>query len=213
MELEGFTASLQGKIVAMIVEKEEDCWLPYEFLPEGFTVLLCGKEPRSHRMLRDSTPWSVIWSPTTSREWSMLATIIKAAAAAGGHVLLVVDLDAPLPPIPFLEFLETLSSVTLIQLVRTGTPIGHPSAILWANSCSVASRVNVLRTLGCVEHGDSMTAAVAAVIESNVCIIAAKEDGRWKLYWIRPADSWALVKRLDESAKCSLRTGMALLDL
>jgi hypothetical protein len=57
-----------------------------------------------------------------------------------------------------------------------------------------------------------MTAAVAAVIESNVCIIAAKEDGRWKLYWIRPADSWALVKRLGEFARCSLRTGMLLLE-
>jgi len=37
-------------------------------------------------------------------------------------------------------------------------------------------------------------------------------EGTWKLYWIRPGDSWSLVKRLGETARGLLRTGMVLLD-
>lgn len=213
MELEGFNSSLDGTTVAVLVETETDVWIPWECITGGFTVLLCGKEPRVCRLLRDSIPWSLIWSPSTSREWSMLATVLKAAVQP---IVVVSDLLAPVPPIAFVEFLETLPSCTKVQMVQNGTTVGllgHPTTILWANGCSMTSRMEVLRSIGSAEREETMAAAVAAAIESSVNVVVSRAEGAWKLYWIRPADSWALVKRLDESARCSLRTGMALLDL
>jgi hypothetical protein len=210
MELEGFSSSLQGKSIVIVIEKEEDAWIPWECLTESTTILVCGKEPRKHRILRDSAPWSLIWSPSTSREWSMLATVIKAI----GSVILVLDLNAPLPPFAFIEFLESLPSVTKVQIVQKGIGVfGTPHTVIWSEGVLIGSRMEVLQTLRYREGEAAVTAASAAAKESNVQLMASQEEGAWKLYWIRPADSWMLIKQVEEFARCSLRTGMKLLDL
>jgi hypothetical protein len=213
MELEGFNSSLDGTTVAVLVETDTDVWIPWECITGGFTVLLCGKEPRACRLLRDGMSWSLIWSPSTSREWSMLATVLKAAVQP---IVVVSDLLAPVPPIAFVDFLETLPACTKVQMVQNGTTVGllgHPTTILWANGCSMTSRMEVLRSIGSVEREETMAAAVAAAVESSVNVVVSRAEGAWKLYWIRPADSWALVKRLGETARGLLRTGITLLDL
>ena len=211
MELEGFSASLQGTTI-VFVEREEDAWIPWECLPEGMTILLCGKEVRTHRMVRDSASWSLIWSPTSSREWSMLATVLKAA----GPVILVLDLGAPIPPFAFTEFLETLPSVTKVQLAYAGSSLGifgPVRSVIWSDTISVAARMEVLQTLRYKEGDAAVAAAVTAAKESHVQLMASQVEGSWKLYWIRPADSWSLVKGLGGTARGLLRTGMVLLDL
>ena len=211
MELEGFSASLKGTTL-VLVEREEDAWIPWECLPEGMTVLLCGKEVRTHRLVRDSVSWSLIWSPTRSREWSMLATVLKAA----GPVTLVMDLGAPVPSFAFTEFIETLPSVTKVQITYVGSSLGifgAPNTVIWSNSISVAARMEVLQTLRYKEGEAAVAAAVNAAKESHVQLMASQVEGSWKLYWIRPGDSWSLVKRLGETARGLLRTGMVLLDI
>jgi hypothetical protein len=211
MELEGFSASLKGTTI-VLVEREEDAWIPWECLPEGMTVLLCGREVRTHRLLRDSSPWSLIWSPSSSREWSLLATVLKAA----GPVTLVLDLDAPNPSFAFTEFLDTLPSVTKVQLAYVGSSLGifgPPNTVIWSDTVSVAARMEVLQTLRYKEGEGTVAAAVNAAKESKVQLMASQVEGTWKLYWIRPADSWSLVKGLGGIARGLLRTGMVLLDL
>lgn len=211
MELEGFSASLKGTTL-VLVEREEDAWIPWECLPEGMTVLLCGKEVRTHRLVRDSVSWSLIWSPTSSREWSLLATVLKAA----GPVTLVMDLGAPIPPFAFTEFIETLPSVTKVQITYVGSSLGMfgaPNTVIWSDSISVTARMEVLQTLRYKEGEAAVAAAVTAAKESQVQLMASQVEGSWKLYWIRPGDSWSLVKRLGETARGLLRTGMVLLDI
>jgi hypothetical protein len=209
MELEGFNTSLQGTTVAIVVDREEEVWIPWECLvQEGMTILLCGKEGRSHKVLQHSYSWNIVWSPTTSKEWSMLATVLKAMT---GPILLVLDLGAPIPPFAFTEFLETLPMLTKIQIATPGTSLGvfgHPSSIFWSDGVSLESRMESIRTVSV----EAVTVATTAVKDSKVQLLASNLEGSWKLYWIRSADSWALVKRLDESARCSLRTGMLLLE-
>jgi hypothetical protein len=209
MELEGFNTSLQGTTFAIVVDREEEVWIPWECLPqEGIYILLCGKEGRTHKVLQHSYSWNLVWSPTTSKEWSMLATVLKAMT---GPIMLVLDLGAPIPPFAFTEFLETLPMLTKIQIATPGTSLGvfgHPTSILWSDSISLESRMEAIRTVSM----EAITAATNAVKDSNVQLLASNLEGSWKLYWIRSADSWALVKRLDESARCSLRTGMLLLE-
>ena len=213
MELEGFSTSLQGLSVVLFVEKEEEAWVPWECVPEGMSILLCGKAPLTHRIVRDSYPWSSIWSPSTSREWSILATVLKAIT---GPITLVLDLDGPVPPFAFTEFLESLPSVTKFQIVKKGSSLGmlgHAHAIIWSDAISISSRMDVLQTLRYKEGEGAITAAVTAARDSKVLLMASDCEGSWKLYWIKPADSWVFVKRLGEFARCSLRTGMALLEL
>jgi hypothetical protein len=213
MELEGFTGSFHGKTVVVFVEREEEAWVPWECLPDGMTVLLCGKIPRTHRMVRDGSSWSSIWSPSSSREWSILATVLK---AAGGPIILVLDLDAPLPPFAFTEFLESLSSITKVYLAKQGSAVGvfgHPHAVIWSDGCSVSARKETLYALRYSVNEETIAAAITAAIESKVYLMASTCDGSWKLYWIRPSDSWLMVKGLGETARGLLRTGMALLDI
>jgi hypothetical protein len=211
MELEGFSASLKGTTL-VLVEREEDAWIPWECLPEGMTILLCGKEVRTHRLVRDSASWSLIWSPTSSREWSLLATILKAI----GPVTLVLDLDALIPPFAFTEFLDTLPSVMKVQLAYVGSSLGifgPPNTVIWSDSISIAARMEVLQTLRYKEGEAAVAAAVNAAKDSKVQLMASQVEGSWKLYWIRPADSWSLVKGLGGTARGLLRTGMVLLDI
>jgi len=212
MELEGFSASLQGSSIVIMVETEEEAWVPWEFLSDGMTILLCGKEILSHRMVRDSYPWNIIWSPTTSRDWSMIATILKATA---GPLTLVIDLGGPIPPFAFTEFLDSRPSLTKVQIAKKGTlgAFGTPRAVIWSSRVSLGQRMEFLRSVQCKETESAVVAAVTAATDSNVQVMACDQGGGWKLYWIRPGDSWSLVKELGKMAKCSLRTGMQLLEL
>jgi len=210
MELEGFSASLQGYSIVVLVEKDEEAWIPWEFLSEGMMILICGKEIPSHRILRDSYSWNIVWTPTTSRDWSMIATILKATA---GPLTIVLDLGSPIPPFAFTEFLETRSSLTKIQIAKKGTlgAFGTPRAVIWSSGISLEQRMDFLRSVQCKETESAVVAAVTAATDSNVQVMACDQGGGWKLYWIRAGDSWSLVKELGKMAKCSLRTGMQLL--
>jgi len=212
MELEGFSASLQGSSIVVVVEKEEEAWIPWEFLSDGMTILICGKEIPSHRILRDSYPWNIIWSPTTSRDWSMIATILKATA---GPLTVVLDIGGPIPPFAFTEFLETRSSLTKVQIAKKGSlgAFGAPRAVIWSSGIPLGTRMEFLRSVHYKETETAVVAAVTAATDSHVQVMACDQGGGWKLYWIRPGDSWSLVKGLGDMAKCSLRTGMQMLEL
>jgi hypothetical protein len=212
MELEGFSASLQGSSIVVMVEKEEEAWIPWEFLSEGMTILICGKEVPSHRIVRDSYPWNIVWTPTTSRDWSMIATILKATA---GPLTLVIDLGGPIPPFAFTEFLDSRPLLTKLQIAKKGTiaAFGGPRAVIWSSEIPLATRMEFLRSVQCKETEAAVVAAVTAATDSHVQVMACDQGGGWKLYWIRPDDSWSLVKGLGDMAKCSLRTGMQLLEL
>jgi hypothetical protein len=120
-------------------------------------------------------------------------------------------LGAPIPPFAFTEFLDTLPLLTKIQIATPGTSLGvfgHPTSILWSEGVSLESRMEAIRTVSL----EAVTAATTAVKDSKVQLLASKLEGSWKLYWIRSADSWALVKRLGETAKGLLHTGLLLLE-
>jgi hypothetical protein len=77
----------------------------------------------------------------------------------------------------------------------------------------VSARKETLYALRYSVNEETIAAAITAAIESKVYLMASTCDGSWKLYWIRPSDSWLMVKGLGETARGLLRTGMALLDI
>lgn len=218
MELEGFNGSLKGSSTVLIVEREEEVWIPWEVLSqEAYMILLCGKDSG---MLHLAHSWNMILTPTSSRDWSFLATILKSSVQP---VLLVLDLGAPVPPFAFVEFLDSLQdrSIARLHIAKVGAPLGafgHADALIWSQNVPLLARMEVLQALPTRRHGrfegsrDTVEAALNASKESKVQLMVSDYEGRWSLYWIRAEDSWALVKGVQERGKGLIRTGLALLE-
>lgn len=223
MELEGFNGSLKGSSTVLIVEREEEAWIPWEVLSqEAYMILLCGKDSgmRQGSIASLAHSWNMILTPTSSRDWSLLATILKSSVQP---VLLVLDLGAPIPPFAFVEFLDSLQdrSIARLHIAKMGAPLGafgHADAIIWSQNVPLLARMEVLQALPVRRHGrfegsrDTVEAALNASKESKVQLMVSDYEGHWTLYWIRAEDSWALVKGLAERGKGLIRTGLALLD-
>lgn len=226
MELEGFGASLVGRALYVVADSEH-AWLPIEFISGtayASRILITG-EGAGLRLLEAEHTWNAIFRPS-GREWSVIATMIR---AAGGPVLLTIDSYAPALPASFISFMDSiLAEGRTLTRVWVGTHIeipAIPDAILFPplhDPFRATAAYEMLRRLpGRGGHGawaamstTEWGALVEATGKSDLGILISDIGEReWTLFWHKIADSVAeghgvLMKR----GLIWLRSGALLLE-
>lgn len=210
MELEGFGVSLVGRMTWVHGN------IPWEFLQlHTMKILIRGSKPT---MAEAETDWSCIWSPTQTRDWSCIATILRSVGSC------MITLDHVEPPGTFWSFLEGLqarSVITRIWIHETPPPI-VPDATFFppTRDASVAERMlEVFSALpGRSGHGtwqaphDWLGVVTAAQEQGMGLMITDLEESIWTLLWHRPADSKPPLERRIPTAQQWLRIGMHMLE-
>jgi hypothetical protein len=228
MELEGFGASLVGRAI-YVVSDAEHAWIPWEFISGtqySARILITGEGP-GVRLVQAENSWNAVVYPSTARDWSFIATLIK---SSGGAVLLVMDSHAPAAPPTFQHFMDGILGEGRISLTRvwigTHTEIPTiPDAILFPplhDSFRATAAYDMIRRLP-ARGGHGAWAAVSAAEWGTLVEATARSDlgilisdvgeSAWSLFWHKLSDSAAeshglLVKR----GLAWLRTGAALLE-
>jgi len=203
MDLEGFGTSLLGRVL-FIAASASDVWLPSEFLsgPFTYTLLITGPNPRLRRLEADYL-WSAVLRPTTAKEWSCIATLIR---AMGGSLLLVFDVEAPPASEAFVSFLESVVAEGRTTLTRVWCGVGTripaiPDAIFFPLLRTMEHRQEAYELLkrlpGRAEHGpwtplpfEDWTSLLDATIASGYGLLMSDVgEVRWTLFWHRIEDS------------------------
>ena len=228
MELEGFGASLVGRVIYVVADSEH-AWLPNEFISgTAYTsrILITG-DGGGLRLAEAGGTWNAVFKPV-GRDWSVIATMIRAGVTAGA-VLLTIDSHAPALPASFVTFLDgVVAEGRMLTRVWIGTHHeipAIPDAILFPplhDPFRATAAYEMMRRLpGRDGHASwaamgaaEWTALVEATAKSDLGILISDVGERaWTLFWHRLADSVAeghgvLVKR----GLVWLRTGAALLE-
>jgi hypothetical protein len=228
MELEGFGASLIGRAVYVVADSDH-AWLPNEFI-SGTTyscrILISGDGP-GLRLIEAQNNWNAIFHPV-GRDWSVIATMIRAGASAG-PVLLTIDSHAPSLPGSFVTFLDgVLAEGRTVTRVWIGTHHeipAIPDAILFPplyEPFRATAAYEMMRRLpGRDGHGawgamgtTEWNNLVEATAKSDLGILISDVGERgWTLFWHKITDSLAeghgvLTKR----GLVWLRTGASMLE-
>jgi hypothetical protein len=227
MELEGFGASLVGRVVYVVAD-EPNAWLPNEFLSGtqySVRILITG-EGHGVRLLEAENAWNAIFRPANNRDWSVIATMIRSAA---GSVLLTSDQCAPAMPSSFISFLDGAVAEGR-QITRVWIGTHHeipavPDAILFPplrDPFRATAAYEMIRRLpGRDGHGpwSPMGAAEwATVIEATSksdlgVLISDVGERAWTLFWHKLSDSVAESHGVSlKRGLCWLRTGAAILE-
>jgi hypothetical protein len=227
MELEGFGASLVGRAIYVVADTEH-AWLPWEFVSGaqyGSRIFVTGDGP-GLRIVEAENSWTAIFKPTSNRDWSVIATMIR---ATGAPVLLTIDSYAPAPPASFIGFLDgILAEGRVVTRVWIGTHIeipAIPDALIFPplrDPFRATAAYEMMRRLpGRDGHGawsamgaTEWTSLVDATSKSDLGILISDVGERvWTLFWHKIVDSDAqnhgtLMKR----GLIWLRTGAALIE-
>ena len=229
MELQGFGTSLVGRSV-YVYAASDDAWVPWEFVSgvQYSVQILVRGTTNTHRLVEVEHDWNVVVTPQNSKDWSILATLIK---GMGGTVLLVFDTDTPKPPPTFLTFLDGI--VTEGRTVLTRIWLGRaieipciPDAVFFPVLSDTRMYTDVYELLYRLparnghEGLTPMTQAewislVQATVENGLGImISDVGETSWSLFWHKLADSRVLHASAQRAKAMSLmRTGMRLLEL
>jgi len=213
MELQGFGGSLVGKTVWV---SSEDPWVPWEFLPDiKCRVLLRGKSGKGTVSISDQ--WTYSMAPENTKDWSCVATILKALSASTSVLVAWTD-DVEMSPAA-VRFLEGLP-VTRLALGTTA-PQMVPDAVLFSKDCSTA-RSLCERLPARAGHGlcvppppDAWAELMGSLAESSMCLLVTDvEDKAWTFYWHKPNDSQALTASdVKERVQAYLSAAQRLLSL
>ena len=231
MELEGFGASLIGRVVYVVAD-DGTAWLPWEFIA-GTTyscrILVTG-EGAAVRLLEASNTWTAVLRPTCSRDWSFIATMVK---GGGPTVLLVVDAHAPPLPAAFVAFLDNVIAEgrTILTRVFVGTRMeipAVPDALFFpplsatsGGGATTAAYEMVTRLPGRSGHApwhampssEWQTIVTATAASDLGVVVSDVGESEWSLFWHKPADSAAEGHVLQVKRGATwMRTGVALLE-
>lgn len=208
MELEGFGASLVGQTTWVVCDESQQVWLPWEFLTGASYVariLIHGGHATELRLLETENNWSAVFAPQSARDWSLIATYLK-ACAVGGSVFLTLDIGAARSsPAAFFTFLDGLVTegrvLTRVFFCTHEHLLGGsgPDAVFFpplATHGALGAR-SVLARLparaGGVWHPPApgeWDTLVAATAQSGLGIVATHVgEAEWRLFWHKPADS------------------------
>jgi hypothetical protein len=185
MEIQGFGGTLVGKTVWV----HEDDWIPWEFLPNlPCRVLLYGADPPA---VAFTDSWTYCIAPTSSKDWSCVATILKALSASAP--LLVAWTSTVAMPPSFVRFVEPLPNVTRVQL--GAEPPLLPDAVF--GSPTLAFRALCERMPERGGHGSYAPPAVEAwadltrTLSENGMSVMLTDVGEasWTLFWYKKKDS------------------------
>jgi len=222
MELEGFGSSLVGRAI-LVHAAPDKTWIPWEFISATqYTckILVCGDSGS----LEAETFWTVILRPKTSRDWSILATILR---GYGGTILLTFDSSAPKCPDSFLSFLDTLVDDGRTVCTRIWFGIGVeipaiPDAVFFppvvvADSARVYDLMKRLPARS--NHGvwrplADWSAVCSATVASDLgLMISDIDEPEWKVFWHKISDS--VVGKPSDSVKRGItlsRLGLSLVE-
>jgi len=226
MELDGLGCSLVGRAVYVFCH-EGNHWLPWEFIASPnyiCRILVTGAGMESLEMEVD---WSFVIRPTDAaggKEWSCLATILRAmgggGVGGGGSVLLVFGLGAPKAPPAFLSFLDGLlaNNRTSITRVWLGEHIEIPTipdAIFFPVGAVPHVMFEMIHRLpprsnheGFFITNENWTNIVDATKEQNLGLVVSDVgEPRWSLFWHKIADSDT------ETSESRFRKGLRLVKL
>ena len=227
MELEGFGTSLLGKAIFVYAKPEEE-WIPWEFISgnEYNCKILITAENSTFHCLEVENEWSVILRPTSPKDWSCLATILR---GMGGSILLAFDGVSPRAPDSFTRFLDTIvqDSKYTITRIWLGTNIDIPAvpdAVFFPVQIqSDTTKIyDMLRCLPSRNGHDSWkamslpdwNAIVETTISSNLGIAMSDVgEKEWNLFWHKLADSVTSPKPvLFQKGFTWLRTAMVVIE-
>lgn len=205
MELEGFGASLIGRVL-YVYASHADAWVPWEFIsgtPYTAKILICGSNHNNLHLVEAEHAWTVVFRPSSPKDWSCIATLLR---ALGPTILLVFDVSAPPAPPSFVSFLDVLlqEGRTTLTRIWIGEHIeipAIPDAVFFPilhDSKKIQDVYALLGRLpGRANHGPwaaipqaDWTAIVKATQESNLGIVVSDVgEPSWSLFWHKLADS------------------------
>lgn len=203
MEIEGFGASLVGQCV-YVCAGADSVWIPWEFVTSRYTgkILVCGTDG-TRSILAVGNDWTVLFSPTNSKDWSAIATLLK---MLGNTILLAFDVGVE-PPSSFLAYVDSLLSdgrivITRIYCGKQGIPV-VPDAILFPYEAQgiyeICARLPAVRNHGPwnpMATTDFNTLLTTATSNKVGVVISDVGESGWTLFWHRIEDS-----RIDNGAK------------
>ena len=139
--------------------------------------------------------WAYSMAPENTKDWSCIATILKALSASTSVLVAWTD-DVEMSPAA-VRFLEGLP-ITRLALGTTA-PQMVPDAVLFSKDCSTA-RSLCERLPARAGHGpcvppppDAWAELMGSLTESSMCLLVTDvEDKAWTFYWHKPEDSNAL---------------------
>lgn len=227
MELEGFGASLIGRVL-FVYSKPEEEWIPWEFLSgteNTYKILVSGEKSIFH-CLEVEHVWNIVIRPNSPKDWSCLATILR---GTGGSILLVFDGLSPKVPESFARFLETTAQDSKYSITRIwlGTNIDIPSipdAVFFPVQIqSEATKIyDILRSLPSRNGHESWktmslpdwNSLIETTASSNLGIVMSDVgEKEWNLFWHKISDSATLSKQvLFQKGFEWLRTAMTVLE-
>jgi hypothetical protein len=225
MELEGLSHSLMNKSIGIIVKNEIECYIPWEFLhsPDSYTHrLLITNKSNKYKNLLVGNDWSSIWNIGNPKDWSCIATTLKAHT---GHLLLVFDINIPDIPNSFINFIQNLiehdhKSITTIRMIQLGQPIYFHDAIFWTVGHDptniYATITHLITKYSHIKFGyeyDVVENLVNAANKENAELVMSYEGAfNYKLYWSKKEDSFLDHSELTKKAHSFIRSSMNLID-
>ena len=208
----GKTVWVQG--TAQGTSTQGTSFIPWEFLQDiSCRVLLQGEggSSRPDRLGGSSRPdrlggssalsvlesWTYCITPLTAKDWSCVATILKASSA--DRPVLVAWSDDVAISSAFVRFLEA-TPLTRVMMGYDGiTPPLIPDAVLFSKDSSsirgICERLPArLGHGGCaLPSADAWAELLATVTRSDLSLLVTDvEDKAWTLYWYKPEDSKSL---------------------
>lgn len=201
-QLEAFVTVLLGQIV-YVVEKEDDAWMPYEFLPGTIQskVLICGQDKTP--ILRDD--WKLILQCPSIQDWSLFCSIFKHLPSPA---LVYITKEVQIPPqaISFLQkSVQTSSACILIERSEIQIPSIHFQTMNTlflpaVNTKKIQQLLPLYRTI--IQQIPNfrsldLAALLTQISYSNLGLVMSRENTlmngqqKWSLYWYKPDESHA----------------------
>lgn len=225
MELHAFEHSLMNKSICLIVKDESECYIPWEFLhaPDAFShKLLITNKTNKYKNLVISNEWNSVWNIGSQKDWSCIATTLKAHS---GHLLLVFDVNCPERPTSFLNFIQNLidvdhKSITRIEMIKLGQHIGFYDTLFWSAGHDSKNIYNTIvhfvsnNSHVRFDHDLEMIESFvnAANKEHTEIVMSYEGTYHYRLYWSRREDSFLDHSEIIKKAYSYIRSSMNTLD-
>jgi hypothetical protein len=222
MELEGLGVSLVGRSIWSYKDPTVPfSGIPWEFIQGtnyAIRILIHGGS-KSLRMAEAERNWTCIWIPTSQRDWSCLATIVRSVGV--GSCLLVFDHVVGIPH-TFWSFLDTVQREGRTVLTRvwihTEAPNWVPDAVFFPPLETHHPLLSVVESLparhghGAWRHHPDWEAILQATRDQQLGLaITDVEESDWVLLWHKPEDSKQPLDVRIPRATQWIETGSALL--
>lgn len=205
MELEGLGVSCVGRPIWSYHPHDSDRWgsgIPWEYIQStNYTArYLIRGSGESRRLCEAEGSWNCVWTPTSSRDWSGLATLIRSIGV--GSCLLVFDTVEGVPN-TFWTFLDTIVREGKILVTRiwlhTIAPQWIPDVIFFPpldiqhqdHAFHIIQALPARGGHGIWNLGSMNWASVVQATREQGLGLAITdiEETAWTLLWHRVADS------------------------